>query len=161
MGRHFSDVIDRQTASYGIPRNTPVDRTATTGIFQFKLNNASGKYTQGYPGYNVAFTKNALIWLHFTYEELDLGKFYGHISSIRINVRDKTVDVVALDWMDYASTFALTADIEYDKYVEEVVADILTLLPVQPLDVVYGSGNTLFPTVFDTIGKSLQLPVLK
>ena len=127
-----ADVIST-SASYGISNNTPADRVATTGRLQFRLNNSTGKYTPGMPGSLSYFTKGGWIFLVFEdVNNVDYHKFCGHIDNISINVEDETVDVLALDWMDYAAIFPIVIPtILYNQKIEDVVPVIVATMPVR------------------------------
>lgn len=150
------------TCKYGINGNTYNDRVASPGQFRFTLRDDEWN-TAGLEGYYSPYRTNRKagwdVGIKFRYRVEYQGgsytRFYGRITKITpppdVRVK-KTVDVVASDWMEYASNQSVVLPtLQTNKKIEEVVPLLVAMMPVAPLATAYGTGVDTFPTVFDTV----------
>jgi hypothetical protein len=149
----LDDSID---CKWGINGNTFFDRLAGTGTMKFQLNNSTGIFTPG--GVSVTsslWKKGAAVKLVFTFDGRNYYRFYGHINSIDIDTGvygTRRVTVTVTDWMDFAAKYPLTlANKEVNKTADQSLTTLVGKLPIAPAATSYDVGDSLFPTVFDTV----------
>lgn len=142
------------SANWGMTSNKPTDFLAKTGQMTFALKNATGKYTPG--GAHVIsadWKKGTKVKAEFTYNGQTWVRFYGAISSMRIDwgtSGERKVYVTAFDWMDYASQYPLNNPaVALDQRIDEAVTTILEGMPIQPLATDFDTGANVFPTIFN------------
>ncbi len=162
-----ADVIETQTASYGIFGLSPQDRTASSGILEFVLRNDAGCIggvdgyyspykTSSKPGWRVGLP----VRLIFTYDEEEYVKFRGFISNIEPKSgdnREHTADITVSDWMEYAARQPIVLpQLQENKKIEDVVAAIVDTMPVAPQVEEYSSGVDTFSFIFDTVKETTK-----
>jgi len=157
----------QQTCEYGIMGNGQADRVATTGTLKFMLRNDSGctggkanYYSPGSANARVGWNIGIPVRLSFIHDGDTVRKFYGHVGQIKVNTDydEKSVEVTALDWVDYATKNpVLLPAIQYDKTMDEVAQSLVEAASVQPLHATYHPGQSEFNTAFDTVRNTTKI----
>jgi hypothetical protein len=131
--------------------NDPETRLADIGSIRLQLNNSTGIYT---PGTTAGWKKGVPFKMVVTYEGRDYIKFRGAIDDIQLESEpaDQIVNITALDWFDYASKYPVVNPNLLENVTADVaIDDIVNAMPIQPQAQSLEVGNTIFPTVFDTV----------
>jgi hypothetical protein len=154
-----ADIIGTDACSYGISGNTPLDRVASAGNLELTLRNdsgciggASGYYSPNRTGSLPGWTRGLQLRQTITYLGLTFIKRW-HLTEIKPGSGfDEIVKVKASDWIEYAATHPIILPaLKFDQKIENVVADLVALMPIQPSSTTYGSGTDTFATAFDMV----------
>jgi len=159
-----ADVIQDSTCFYGISGNSPTDRVSDVGSLEFVLRNDSGclggvenYYTPLSAYTKTGWQKGVPVRLKITYLLDSVVKFYGHISEIKVNPVSKTVNVTALDYMDYLTNYPLNlTTIATNKEISGIVQTILSGMTIQPQATSYATGTDTYSVAFDTVNENTR-----
>jgi hypothetical protein len=149
------DDVQPWEASWGISGNGPLDFLADTGELQFSLNNSGGLYTPGGPSALAGFKRGVPVKVVVTFDGEDYERFRGYIDEIKISPSniDKTVQVTALDWMDYAARHPVTGNgVLTTPYSDEVMQTVLADLEIPPQQTDLAPGVFTVKTALDIAG---------
>jgi hypothetical protein len=161
-----SDAIRAQSVviRHGIHSSNPLDRVASTGTASFVLDNSASNSasTLGYYSPNHANVRSgwalgigcriritdpdtATVWTRF------IGKIDA-IDPIPGSKRARQVLVTAVDWMDEAARWKLTADVgdQVDVDWSSIVTDIVAQMPFAPVSASYQGGSETYPYALDS-----------
>ena len=144
------------TGSMGIRGSNPIDRVASTGQLTLVLHNVNNLFTPGHANCMSGFQSGMKFRLRLTYEGRTRTRFYGVVPPNGIEI-DTTqfmtvTRVKVLDYMEQMAIHQLDLPAyTTDKRLEQVVALILSNMPIKPLSTSYGTGRSTFKSVFDTL----------
>jgi hypothetical protein len=144
------------TGSMGIRGSNPIDRVASTGQLTLVLHNVNNLFTPGHANCMSGFQSGMKFRLRLTYEGRTRTRFYGVVPPNGIEI-DTTqfmtvTRVKVLDYMEQMAIHQLDLPTyTTDKRLEQVVALILSNMPIKPLSTSYGTGRSTFKSVFDTL----------
>jgi hypothetical protein len=148
-----ADCIGGIDAQWGISGTTPNDRLADTGTMTFTLLNNSGAYTPGSTTATAGWHKGTEIKLFMVYDGETYIKFRGVVDSIDLQVDTVYVMkavVTVVDWMNYAAEHPIiTPSIRTTKTADEALGLIIDTMPKKPVDTLFDTGVSTFPSVFD------------
>lgn len=140
-------------AMWGMGSNSPVDRMAQTGSFNFSLNNASGIFSPDGSSAVSGWKKGIPIKIVFKYDGEEWIRFRGAVDNITVDPGlrgNRSVTVTVLDWLDYAAKYPLnTPAVEQNKPTDYAIDAITMALPIQPQSKVMDNGISYYPTIFD------------
>ena len=144
------------TANWGIPGNTYFDRMARTGKMNFILRNLSGEFSPGHASCTAGWSKNVTVLLTLTDSGLDY-KYRYYVTDITPSFgiyKERIARVSCSDWMNYAAELPLKLQaLQTNKTADEGIDTILAAIPISPQATDIETGQTTFPTVFDTASK--------
>lgn len=156
----------RPTWNRGVMNNGILDRTGEVETLTFHLDNSAansgglaGYYTPGHTNCRSGWRTGIQVRLSFEYDgrSLPYYKYYGTITPEGISVTpgnyaERDVEVTCIGWMGQASEHDIDLiSIAENKTIEQAVALLLANMTVQPLTTDYGTGQSTFPSVFDTV----------
>ena len=164
------DVLLRPGArinSRGIMGNGPNDRVAGVGRVTFYLDNSEnnsasqlGYYSPGNSNVRTGFDSGIRYRITFVKEGVSWMKFHGRVSGITPvpgQYGTRRTKVVVQDWMGQAMGHALgQMALATNKTIDEVIALIIADMDVAPLNTSLATGETTFPTVFDTTAEGTK-----
>jgi hypothetical protein len=149
------DDVQPWEASWGISGNGPLDFLADTGELQFSLNNSGGLYTPGGPSALAGFVRGVPVKVVVTFDGEDHERHIFYIDDIKISPSniDKTAQVTALDWMDYAARHPVTGNgVLTTPYSDEVMQTVLADLEIPPQQTDLAPGVFTVKTALDIAG---------
>lgn len=166
------DVVAVETFSieYGITGNTPLDRLAGPGTFEFALRNdtsnsggLNGYYSPNHVNCRTGFTFGIPVRVIFTYEAEDRTKFTGKLYVIdplpgRYGV--KRTHCTAHDYMYEAAEVEIREiDPQIDQTETQLLAAVLAASPVdaQPVATDFDADVDVYPFAFDDIQKGVKV----
>ncbi len=147
----------------GIPGGGPDDNVAQTGTFTFTLNNSTGNSARTLGYYSPYHASKRTGWglgIRCRLRLVDPAtstartRFMGRIDAIDPvpgSKRERAVRVTAVDWIDEAARWALTASVgeQAGKSWDQVVTNILAAMPFQPTSTSFDVGAETYPYVLD------------
>ncbi len=156
---------------YGIWSRGPTALVAGTGSCRFTLNNSQlnsagvlGYYSRLHASRRAGWDLNIRIWVKLTdpATSIQYTWFFGKISWINPAPGihgSRRVDVMAVDWIDDAARWNLTADIppQVGKTGGELVQAVLAAMPSNPVGTVIENSTDVYPYALD-VGRVGQSP---
>jgi len=147
----------------GIAGGGPDDNVAQTGTFSFTLNNSAGNSARTLGYYSPYHASKRTGWglgIRCRLRLVDPAtstartRFVGRIDAIDPvpgSKRERAVRVTAVDWIDEAARWAITASVgeQADKSWDQVVTNILAAMPFQPTSTSLDVGAETYPYVLD------------
>lgn len=133
-------------------------------IMTFSLDNSEtssgglGYYSPGHANMRTGWRTGLDVKLSFVYDSKTYVMYYGTIKPDGINVipgtkAERRVDITCGGFMWRASEHNLNLlSVQENKTIEEATALLIENMPIQPTATEYGTGQSTFPTVFDTAG---------
>jgi hypothetical protein len=148
----------------GIIDNGPLDRVGDATSLVFSLRNDAGNaartagyYSPGNPDALSGWTAGIPIRLWFEFEGARWYKFYGRIEPDGISIKaglftGNSVQVSVHNFMSQASAHELDLlAMQTNVRIDTAVPYILSNMVIQPLATEYDTGQSTFPTAFDTV----------
>jgi len=138
---------------WGISGNGALDRVGSTGQLKFSLNNSTGKYTPGSLTALSGWDEGIALELELGFEgNLYLYRFYVESIKPPVKFQDIETKVTAVDWMKYATQHPIeNPGALINKRGNDVLNEVLSLMPKQPQNINFDEGTNVFPVTFDTI----------
>ena len=135
------------------------DRVGNVGSLHFSLNDSTGKYTPGGPGALNNWDKGAQVEVELSYAgDIFLYKFYIHQIKPSSTLFDVETEVVALDWMHYATTMIIELQgVISNVRANEVLSQLVDLMPKPPGNTNFDTGNSVFLTSLDAVTVQTKL----
>lgn len=149
-----ADIIGDITGNdWGIIGNKPLDRIGRTGQLKFSLNNSTGKYTPGSLTALSGWDEGIALELELGFESnLYLFRFYVESIKPPIRFQDIVTQVVAVDWMKFATEHPIeNPGALIDKRANDVLNEVLLRMPIQPRNIDFDEGINVFPVAFDVV----------
>jgi len=149
-----ADVIgDIVGSDWGIIGNGSLDRIGATGQLRFSLNNSTGKYTPGSLTALSGWDEGITVELELGFESnLYLYRFYVETIKPPVRFQDIRTEVIAVDWMQYATEHPIqNPGALINKRGNDVLNEVLSLMPIQPQNIDFDEGINVFPVAFDVI----------
>ena len=150
-------LVDGVNARRGIDGFGPNDRCARTGTFTFTLRtdvgNSGGKqgyYSPGHPNCRAGFGLNTkVVWRTSPGGAIPAFTFFtgtvSRITPLPGVVREETVVVEAVDWIDQAARSTTNVGLQLNKRSDEIIDAILDGCVVSPLSRSLDVGRSSFP----------------
>lgn len=143
------------SGSDGFGRAGFMDRVASQGSINFKLNNLAGLFT--YLGENqmAGWMATLPLRLNVEYDGAIVNVFTGRTEDLRAQSKlPAWLEITAYDWLSALSKFKIDEqEALVDLTIDDAIRIVLTHLPWQPSNLDLHRGVNTFPTVFDNIGK--------
>lgn len=145
----------------GIAGNGPLDRTGEPEKLKFTLNNIGpggilGYFSPGHANCLTGWRTGIRVRVSFTFDGETKVKYIGWIDPKGINVKpgttsDRTVEVSCTGYMGKMAEHILNLMQVQENCTLEAAVELITQnMTVQPTAKDYGTGQSVFPTVFDT-----------
>lgn len=143
------------SCDWGIRGNKPTDLLADPGGFRFTLSNRTGQYSPDSTGALAGWGKGTPVKMELTFDGETYIRAYGRVDTISMrnsaSVNDNFVDVIALDWLDYANKYPVVSPQALSEIrANQALNTIIAAMPIQPQGINFASGLETFPAVFDS-----------
>jgi len=150
-----SDLIGQFNADWGLMGVRETDRTAKSGDASLIMNNFTlpGKYSFDHSDRLSGWSLGTEIKSVFFYNGELIVRFKGVVTSSK-NFGPQNIfkKVTVVDWLEYASTQPIdNPGFFANKTGDQVLDEVLSLMPIQPDNTDFDTGVNTFPTVFDTV----------
>lgn len=159
------DMLAQADVKYGIDGNGPADLIASTGVFQFQLDN-SIRNSAGLIGYYSPQHANARSgWTYGIGCRLTLGTYIKHRGKIRIidpepgSHLSRRVNVISHDNIrDLSEADGRRVDIQIAQSEVDLIQAVLAALPTtsRPYATSYATSVDEYPYAFDNIGEGAK-----
>jgi hypothetical protein len=147
-----SFIVSDIKGELGFTYNDPSERLSNSGYIKFVVNNESGNFTP-----NNNFQKGTPIRLRVV-SGVSKTKFLGRIDTAPIDAGawgNQHIVVTCLDWFDFATNYPLvTPAMQTTKTIDQAATTIVDGMPIQPEGRDFSTGDEVFTTVFDDVGKN-------
>ena len=160
------------TCTYGIQDSSPLARVASTGTFNFNLDNSElnsaglvGYYSPGHGNCRSGFQAGITVRFSVIYGSISYPKFYGRIPANGIQIvpgsnKERKTTVEVRDFMEQCAIHEIDSPaFVQNKTAAEVIALILAEQSIQPLATEYNACEDTFFSAFED--QSLKLNCLK
>lgn len=150
-----ADVVNNTSAEWGMRSGDHTDRLARVGSLTLYLDNVTtvGKYSPGHPNVRTGWAKGVWIKHVFTYSGTPFVRFRGFVDAIQnFGRRMEFKRVTVLEWLELAARHPIqNPGLLTNKTGDEVIDEVLALMPIQPQATSLDVGVNTFPTAFDTV----------
>jgi hypothetical protein len=159
------------TCTYGIQDSSPLARVASTGTFNFSLDNSElnsaglvGYYSPGHTNCRSGFAAGITVRFSIIFGEVIYPKFYGRIPATGINIipgsnKERQTLVEVRDFMEQCAIHEIDSPaFVQSKTAAEVIQLILAEQSIQPLATDYKTCEDTFFSAFED--QSLKLNCL-
>jgi hypothetical protein len=141
---------------YGILTDSDIDRTAGVGSLSLTLKNTAFTFNPEGSGTPLAgFSRGTFVRVRVTYDGTPKTIFYGRVDRFQqseLPHGPRSIEVTIVDFMDDAGLFPLKdITVGASQRIEQAVASILAIMPIQPTGTDYSVGAYTFERVFDNI----------
>jgi len=155
--------------TYGIQDSSPLARVASTGTFNFSLDNSElnsvglvGYYSPGHTNCRTGFQAGITVRFSVIYAEVTYPKFYGRIPTTGIRIqpgsnKSRQTSVEVRDFMEQCAIHEIDSPaFVQNKTAAELVALILAEQSIQPLSTDYNTCEDTFFSAFEDQSKKLN-----
>ena len=156
------------TCTYGIQDSSPLARVASTGTFNFMLDNSAnnsaglvGYYSPGHANCRSGFSAGITVRFSVIYGDVTYPKFYGRIPATGIQIipganKERQTMVEVRDFMEQCAIHEIDSPaFVQNKTAAEVIQLILAEMSIQPLSTEYNTCEDTFFSAFEN--QSLKL----
>jgi len=160
------------TCTYGIQDSSPLARVASTGTFNFSLNNSEnnsagliGYYSPGHTNCRTGFQAGITVRFSVVYADVAYPKFYGRIPASGIDIqpgsnKSRQTLVEVRDFIEQCAIHEIDSPaFVQSKTAAEVIALVLAEQSIQPLATLYNTCEDTFFSAFED--QSIKLNCLK
>lgn len=153
-----ADVVGSFKHGHGITSQGPVDRVATTGTFEFDMNNSTtnagglnGYYSPGHANVRAGWAIGAKVRVKKVYSTNTRYDLY-RIKDIEPTPGEKGARTVAVTAVDYMDEFEIRKiselSVQVDKRGDELLTTLVSSMPIAPTATSYDTGLYLLPYAF-------------
>jgi len=159
------------TCTYGIQDSSPLARVASTGTFNFSLDNSElnsaglvGYYSPGHTNCRSGFAAGITVRFSIVYDNVVYPKFYGRIPATGISIipgsnKERQTTVEVRDFMEQCAIHEIDSPaFVQSKTAAELIQLILAEQSIQPLATDYKTCEDTFFSAFED--QSLKLNCL-
>jgi hypothetical protein len=157
------------TCTYGIQDSSPLARVASTGTFNFVLDNSElnsaglvGYYSPGHTNCRSGFKSGITVRFSVIFGDVTYPKFYGRIPATGIQIipgsnKERQTMVEVRDFMEQCAIHEIDSpDFVQSKTAAELIQLILAEQSIQPLATEYNTCEDTFFSAFENQNEKLN-----